>query len=99
MCLLRGALKPPTIGANNMTNEPQQQFNYAAHMVLTQGATIERLQVMRATWDALQASLVPVDPRPENCRERLREEGKSYPRSRCFGCGMSARNPKNCPHQ
>lgn len=80
------------------TSKPQQQFNHAAYEVLTQGATIERLQTMQEAWDALRASIVPADTRPENCRERLRAEGKPYPRSRCFGCGMTERNPKNCPH-
>lgn len=29
------------------------------------------------------------DPRPANCRFRLMDEGKEYPRSRCNGCGRS----------
>lgn len=39
------------------------------------------------------------DNRPTNCRERLREEGKPYPRSSCQGCGGSIRNgiTSNCP--
>lgn len=30
------------------------------------------------------------DARPANCRFRLQEEGKAYPRSRCTACGRSA---------
>ena len=28
-----------------------------------------------------------MDNRPNNCRFRLRDEGKAYPKSRCFACG------------
>ena len=53
---------------------------------------------VRADRAAAAAALADIDPRPDNCRERLREEGLPFPSSRCFGCGMSERNPKNCPH-
>ena len=29
------------------------------------------------------------DPRPVNCRFRLQDEGKAYPRSSCMSCGRS----------
>lgn len=29
----------------------------------------------------------PIDTRPANCRHRLQDEGKSYPRSSCTHCG------------
>jgi len=29
------------------------------------------------------------DPRPQNCRFRLEDEGKPYPRSSCAGCGRT----------
>lgn len=32
------------------------------------------------------------DPRPQNCRFRLQEEGKGYPRSGCHGCGRNITN-------
>lgn len=31
----------------------------------------------------------PVDMRPANCRDRLQEEGKPYPRSGCQVCNKS----------
>jgi hypothetical protein len=30
-----------------------------------------------------------IDTRPPNCRFRLRDEGKAYPRSGCLGCGKT----------
>lgn len=33
--------------------------------------------------------VVQVDPRPANCRFRLRDEGKAYPRSSCTACTRS----------
>ncbi|AMO44242.1 hypothetical protein DSS3P8_184 [Roseobacter phage DSS3P8] len=38
------------------------------------------------------------DTRPANCRERLREEGKSYPRSGCGVCGTNLRTGLVCKH-
>ena len=32
---------------------------------------------------------VPTDPRPANCRFRLKDEGKPYGRSSCSACGKS----------
>jgi hypothetical protein len=32
-----------------------------------------------------------MDTRPENCRFRLKDEGKPYPRSSCQGCGKTIR--------
>lgn len=37
------------------------------------------------------------DTRPANCRERLQEEGKPYPKSRCVACGQALRIV--CPHK
>ncbi|AWY09310.1 hypothetical protein vBRpoSV10_188 [Ruegeria phage vB_RpoS-V10] len=39
-----------------------------------------------------------IDTRPANCRERLREEGKSYPRSGCGACGANLRTGLACKH-
>lgn len=33
------------------------------------------------------------DTRPENCRQRLIDEGKAYPKSGCTACGMSVFTP------
>jgi len=46
------------------------------------------------------AEAVPISPvvahLPGNCRERLRAEGKAYPRSGCSSCGSIASS--GCPH-
>lgn len=39
-----------------------------------------------------------VDTRPVGCRDRLREEGKSYPRSGCGACGANLRTGLGCKH-
>lgn len=31
----------------------------------------------------------PIDTRPANCRHRLQDEGKAYPRSSCTHCGKT----------
>lgn len=36
------------------------------------------------------------DPRPQNCRDRLREEGKAYPRSTCTACSSSIATGLSC---
>lgn len=36
--------------------------------------------------------------RPANCRERLREEGKAYPRSGCNACALPKFGGSGCPH-
>ena len=38
----------------------------------------------------------PADTRPVNCRFRLKEEGKPYPKSRCFACGKNVNKYKTC---
>lgn len=42
-----------------------------------------------------------IDHRPVNCRFRLQEEGKSYPRSSCAACGRSIATGlgKRCHHE
>lgn len=37
------------------------------------------------------------DQRPANCRNRLKDEGMSYPRSGCASCGDGGL--KGCPHE
>jgi len=39
------------------------------------------------------------DPRPRKCRNRLRDEGKSYPRSGCDACAATIRTGLRCPHE
>lgn len=39
-----------------------------------------------------------VDPRPGECRYRLRDEGRAYPRSGCKSCGISLVQGGSCPH-
>ena len=41
----------------------------------------------------------PADPRPVHCRERLKDEGKAYPRSRCFSCGANVHTGMTCLHE
>lgn len=36
------------------------------------------------------------DPRPHNCRDRLQQEGQSYPKSGCWACSKNIFEP--CPH-
>ena len=39
------------------------------------------------------------DPRPANCRFRLQDEGKPYPRSSCQNCGVTIKTPGlRCPY-
>lgn len=38
------------------------------------------------------------DTRPTNCRDRLREEGKAYPKSACMACGVNIRTGLKCMH-
>lgn len=38
------------------------------------------------------------NPHPANCRERLRAEGKPYPRSSCGACGANIRTGLLCKH-
>lgn len=40
-----------------------------------------------------------VDHRPSNCRFRLRDEGKAYPRSGCNGCNAIKFGRGPCPHE
>lgn len=40
----------------------------------------------------------PTGVRPANCRERLRKEGKPYPRSSCEGCGTTIATGLWCPY-
>lgn len=38
-----------------------------------------------------------IDPRPTNCRERLRDEGRSYPRTGCAACNFFlGKSPFEC---
>jgi len=37
------------------------------------------------------------EKRPENCRERLKDEGKAYPKSGCNACHKNAFG--TCPHK
>ena len=36
------------------------------------------------------------DERPENCRDRLQDEGKPYPKSGCEACGWTPFNDEEC---
>lgn len=36
--------------------------------------------------------MAEIDTRPANCRHRLQDEGKAYPRSSCTHCGKSVMN-------
>lgn len=38
------------------------------------------------------------DTRPASCRERLREEGKAYPKSSCTACGANLATGLKCKH-
>jgi hypothetical protein len=38
------------------------------------------------------------DPRPTQCRQRLREEGKMYPRSACWACKTNIFTRLFCPY-
>lgn len=38
------------------------------------------------------------DTRPASCRERLREEGKAYPKSGCTACGANIATGLKCKH-
>lgn len=42
------------------------------------------------------AKIDGVDLRPPNCRNRLRDEGKAYPRSSCAACGCTITNGLVC---
>lgn len=39
------------------------------------------------------------DTRPASCRERLREEGKAYPKSSCTACGANIATGLKCKHE
>lgn len=43
------------------------------------------------------ASSSPAEKRPANCRNRLRDEGKPYPKSGCASCGNGGM--MGCPHE
>lgn len=41
----------------------------------------------------------PTDHRPHNCRNRLIEENKPYPKSSCEHCGSVLMKNFQCPHK
>lgn len=48
------------------------------------------IDMMTAAIHAYQQAVASeADQRPANCRHRLQDEGKSYPRSSCAGCGKN----------
>lgn len=52
------------------------------------------LNALTAVWDGEVAGkkrrrVKPSDARPANCRFRLKDEGKSYPKSGCVACGKT----------
>lgn len=48
-----------------------------------------KVEPLYATPANSRAEQVMVDTRPHNCRFRLRDEGKAYPRSSCRACGKT----------
>lgn len=58
-------------------------------------ATRVLVQAVRQ-WEPVQDA-TPRQHLPENCRERLRLEGKAYPKSGCASCGTGGMT--GCPHK
>lgn len=61
------------------------------------GLTPEQIDVQQKQIDNMLKPCKITDPRPANCRERLREQGKPYPRSGCSACRKSL-GMLGCPH-
>jgi hypothetical protein len=55
----------------------------------------ERLRRIRAALSSPPQERV--EARPDNCRNRLRDEGKAYPKSGCYSCGDGGL--RGCPFE
>lgn len=56
-----------------------------------------RLMKDRDEWRDKALKSSPAEPRPANCRNRRRDEGKPYPKSGCHACGTGGMT--GCPHE
>lgn len=52
-----------------------------------------------ASWERAGKPRTPlhIEKRPANCRNRLRDEGKAYPKSGCLSCGTGGMT--GCPYE
>lgn len=73
----------------------------------TEGVAILPEHGRSDTWPAIGRTVPPEplpppapakQPPPDNCRDRMRAEGKSYPRSGCKGCNPANKHKFTCPY-
>lgn len=67
---------------------------HEAHYLPPRSEFTARVVVIRPGVDVLGTTTMPY--RPLNCRNRLRDEGKAYPKSGCDSCGDGGL--RGCPH-
>jgi hypothetical protein len=83
----------PELGFNGFVKMQVEEFHHPGQVPeITRKLTWIKDEIIEHTNNG-----IAIDPRPANCRNRLRDNGKTYPRSGCQSCNNGGL--MGCPYE